>query len=443
MSESTARDGWDVIVCGGGPAGVAAALSAARNGARTLLFEATGCLGGMATAGNIPAFCPYANQGPALIRGIGLEILNKLAQRGGTGPGKGAEQLDWVPIDAERLKALLDDLLIESGVALRFFTRASAVTVESGRVTTLETDSKSGRETWSASVWIDATGDGDVAAMAGAPFAKGDEQGRMQAATLCFTVVGVDMERADAFARERGCDTARPLHSFLTDMKKTQLTHPGDGHVNFCQLRPGTLSFNYNHIYGADGTRPADLTRVMVEGRRMAAELVAFLRAQVPGCENAELARTAALPGVRETRRILGDYMLTGDDFDHARRHSDEIAVYGYPVDRHSVSLQAAQELKITEFLARRLPAGAYYGIPYRCLLPRGLHNVLVAGRAISSDRAMNGSLRVMPACFATGEAAGLAAVMAGQGNSDTRAVDVAELRTRLRAQGAFLPEND
>jgi hypothetical protein len=199
------------------------------------------------------------------------------------------------------------------------------------------------------------------------------------------------------------------------------------------------VGFNYKHQERVDGTDAAALTAAIMQGRRQAAELCALLRT-VPGGEEARVAASASLVGVRETRRIMGDYRM---DFEHFRNCAigpDDIASYCYYIDVHDVpASEEALAARQNSQLDGHLPPGRHYGIPYRALLPRGLDNLLVAGRAISCDRAMHGSVRVMPAAFATGEAAGVAAGMAAAARCGTRALDMGKLRARLVAQGAFI----
>ncbi len=429
---------FDVVVAGGGPAGIGAALSAARAGARVAVIEATGAFGGMGTTGLVPAFCPYTNDRKLVIRGIGFEVLEKLLRRGGAFMKKARPgditRYDWVRINAEILKRLLDEMLVESGAALRLFTQVTEPVVRGGRLAGLRTWSKSGQEEWRAPVFVDATGDADVAARAGAPFAKA---ARMQPSTVCFTIAGLDGELAAKTLRYQ------PFGEIVRKASLSgRLSGKYDHHhcVSEIVADYSATGFNYKHQEGTDGTDAASLTRAMIEGRRQAEELCAFLSRRVKGCPGAFLASTAELVGVRETRRIVGEYVMDAEHFWNRTKSPDDIASYCYYIDIHDTPKSGkgvAAYLKSHQ--TRSLPPGEHYGIPYRALIPKKLANLLVAGRSISCDRAMQGSVRVMPAAFATGEAAGLAAAMAARKKVDVRDVDVRRLQDRLVRQGAYI----
>lgn len=433
---------YDVVVAGGGPAGVGAALGAARAGARVALVEAIGCLGGMSTAGLVPVFNPFSNGEIPVIRGVGLEIMEELYRRGGIvrkhNPlPREIPEYDWVGLDAEKLKVLLVDVLEASGVHLRLFTQITEPEVSNGVITALRSWSKSGEERWAGRVFVDATGDADVAARAGCPFEKGDDQGLMQPSTVCFRLGGLTPEAGRLL---RTPTVMRPL---LKDASLAgKLTGMYDHH--YC-LDGNSADFteigvNYKHQMDTDGTDAASLTRAMIEGRRMAMELCEFLSATVAGCGKCHVVATAALVGVRETRRIVGDYKMDIEHFRSLRKSADDIADYANEVDVH-VTGKSAEEVEVRRLPDADLflPVGAHYGIPYRSLIPQRVENLLVAGRAISCDRSMHGSIRPMPACFATGQAAGVAAQLAGHGDGHVRHVTPAALQSVLRQQGAFI----
>ena len=433
-------DMWDVIVVGGGPSGCTAAIAAAREGARTLLIEAMGCLGGMATSGLVTCWGPFWDGERIIFGGLAEKILN--ISKAGT-PFIPAEQLDWVHLDPEYMKRAFDELLLSAGVTLLFQTRLTAVEKNAtDSVDALLVSNKAGLTAYRAKIYVDATGDGDLAAWAGASFEMGDADGDTQPISHCFTLSNVD-DYARAYSpRVSGVGEGSPT---IAMMKSGRYPAVRDAHLcGPAQNGPGTYSFNAGHMWLKNSLDPWELSQALVEGRRIAAQLRDGLAEFSPAIfGNAFLANTAALPGIRETRRILGDYLLTLEDYLQRRSFSDEIGRNSYPIDIHptqdEIDAHAAGALSVMHRFENYAP-GESHGIPYRCLTPRELRNVLVAGRCISSDRYLQGTLRTMPCSMVTGEAAGLAAALAASAESDVHAVDTNDLRSRLLEYGAYLP---
>ena len=425
---------YDLVVAGGGPAGVAAAVSGARNGLKVLLLEQTGCLGGMSTGGLVPCLAPYSQDGTVpLIRGIAGEILARLKAAGGNGE-PGVEQ--WPAIDAEKLKLIYDDLVARAGVKTLFFTFVSAVLLERGRIRVLVVENKGGRQAVLGKAFVDATGDGDVAAMAGVSFVKGDSKGRMMGVTLCFTVAGIDPDGYRRWLKKRPDNAGK--NRFLREaVAAGRLPDWEDAEhrmIADIALQPGYRAYNYGHVFNVDGTDPDDVARAMMRGREIAHSFLAFARRHIPGMKNAVVTATALLPGVRETRRTRGVDALDERLFRSGRITDDAIAVYDYPVDLHGSDKKAKTVLE-------EQPAGFLYGIPYRIMVPAGgPGNLLVAGRSVSADRIGQSSVRTMPACYAMGEAAGVAARLAVRRGVSFGAVDPAALRRVLARQGANIP---
>ncbi|MFH1023714.1 MAG: FAD-dependent oxidoreductase [Planctomycetota bacterium] len=431
---------FDVVVAGGGPAGCAAATAAAREGARTLLIEGTGILGGMGTAGLVPAWCPITDGEKIIHRGIAETVF--MASRRAFPPPE-AKKLDWARINPEQLKRIYDDLVTAAGVKLLFFTTACAVETDGkGRVTAVILASKAGLTAVRSMIYVDATGDGDIAAWAGAPFEKGDAAGELQPATHCFALSNVNVLPLNAGPGLNGSNPASPVRAMIASGR-----YPRVRDLHFCnaQTGPGTVGFNAGHLWDVDGTDPESLTTAMIEGRKIAGDIREGLREFHPlAFGAAHLAVTAPLMGIRETRRILGDHVLTVDDYRARRSFPDDIGRNCYYIDIHTSKAEAAgpaeKSLDGLEARAERYRSGESHGIPYRCLVPRNLSNVLVAGRCISADRAVQGSVRIMPVCLVTGEAAGVAAALAAKAGGDTRKVDTEDLRARLRKHGAWIP---
>ncbi len=427
--EVPVRHEVDVFVAGGGPAGVSAAVAAARAGRSVFLAEGQACLGGMGTAGLVPAFMTFGDGERVLAAGIGEEILEKLRAAGGTGPD------NKLCIRAEVLKRVYDDLMVEAGVEFTLHSQLIAVEADAGRVETALLAGKSGLFVVRAKVFIDGTGDGDLAAWAGAQFEKGDEEGRMMPGTLCQLWAGIDWEKV----RASKLNASKPLAQAFRDKLFTveDLHLPGMWRVGH-SLGGG----NIGHTFGVDGTSERSLTKALVWGRKYVAEYERYYKQYLEGYEDMELVATGSLLGIRETRRITGDYVLNLGDFKARAIFDDEIGRYCYPVDIHPLtpSKESYEQFEREFCRENRCAKGESYGIPYRTLTPKGLDNVLVSGRCISADRYVQGSVRTMPGCYITGQAAGVAAAPAVETGADVHALEVGEIQRRLVALGACLP---
>lgn len=426
---------YDVVVAGGGPAGCAAASAAARSGAKTLLIENTGALGGMGTNGLIPAWCPFSDREKVIYKGIAFEVFEKLRAQ-----MKFIEQsrVNWVAISSEKLKRVYDDLVSESGADIWFNTFVCDAQRNGDKVEKIIVANKNGLQAIGAKIFIDTTGDGDLAAFAGAEFEKGDEDGNLQAATLCFKMANIDTDNFSANVLPPESEKS-PIYDILKSGKYPDII---DEHLCCSKVDEGVLGFNAGHILNMDTSNVSELSKGMIIGRKIAEEYRNALAEFMPEVfRDACVVSTATVMGTRESRRIRGDYCLTAEDYLARRTFPDEIARNCYFLDVHSAEKRTAMSLEQRkEFVGdcAKYKPGESHGIPFRSLIPKGFDNMLVAGRIISCDRQVFGSIRVMPCCLTTGEAAGTAAAMAALGQIGIHEIDVDKLRSTLKENGAY-----
>jgi hypothetical protein len=307
-----------------------------------------------------------------------------------------------------------------------------------GHVDGLVLASKRGLTAATAKVYVDATGDGDLAVWAGAPFEKGDQTGDLQPATLCFVLANVDTYGYEHIGTIRhGKRGDQAVRAIAACEKYPEIR---DRHSCNNMVGPGAVGFNSGHVWNVDNTDPDSLTRGLIEGRKIAAAFRDACAEFFPETfGNTFLMATGSLMGIRETRRVLGDYVLTHEDFVARKAFDDEIGRNCYFIDVHHKESDIGTDRE-DHVTAVHYSKGESHGIPYRCLLPKDVSNVITAGRCISTDRPVQGSTRVMPTCLVTGEAAGLAAALAAAADATPRDVDVADLRNRLQSHGAYLP---
>jgi len=408
----------DVLIAGGGPGGLAAAVSAARNGADTLLVERYGFLGGMATAGLVNPFMTYWAGEEQIIGGVLQEIVDRLTELGAYGKGS------RTAFDPEAFKYVADRMCEDAGVKVLLHSFATDARISGGIIESVEIAGKSGKRTARARVFVDGTGDADLAFMAGARCEKGRaEDGLTQPMTLNFRVCRVDVPRIPPKAEFD--------ELFNKAKAEGRVNCPRENVLYFLTTRDGEIHFNQTRIINSDGTSSEDLSRAEIEGRRQAWELLEFLRRDVPGFEQSDMLTSGPQIGVRETRRVIGEYVLTGDDVLSAGKFADCIARGSYSIDIHNPTGAGT--------LIKRLPPGESYDIPYRCLVPLGIDNLLIAGRPISATHEAHSSLRIMPICIAIGQAAGTAAALSVKQKVAPRKLDVGLLQDTLRAQGANL----
>ncbi len=439
----------DVVVAGGGPAGVMAAVAAARTGAATMLLESNGYFGGVATMG-LPLQGYYDREGQLIARGLAQEFVKRLQSAGGALPEFTQCTLHnpYLIIDPEIVKTVLLDMIEEAKIEPYLHSWVAGTVVKQNRIEAIIVENKSGREAVTAKAYIDATGDGDVASRSGASFNVGRLKDNLtQSATLNFRVDGVDTallcrnivkhpQRYDIhkmLSRNQfqadGKHIMVGLRNIIDEARNKGFKDLPCDFVNYITLIPeGAVSLNMVHVKKVYGHEARDLTRAEIEGRRQIPIILNFLRRFVPGFEKAQLTSTANRIGIRETRHILGDYILTVEDIMAGTQFSDTIAVGGYMIDIHSPTAGDVELVKVPP-----------YGIPYRCLTPKGLDNLLVTGRCISATHEALASARQMATCMAMGHAAGVAAALAAKQCCSTREIAVDHLQKVLKEQDAYI----
>ena len=407
----------DVLVVGGGPAGIGAALAAGREGAKTLVIERHGLLGGMWTAGLVNPLFEFRAKG-----WIVQELIDRLE-----GDGAWRDTPPRSTFDADAMVFALESMMAEADVAFWYHVLMTDTLVEDGRVRGVIVESKSGRQAVLAKVVVDCTGDGDVAARASVPYELGRlSDGLMQPMTLMFEIEGVgDYNQAGKPNTYDQMLEAIRSHSLDVELPF--------GRVNYTPAiilmpRPGSAMVQATHVYRLNGIDSRDVTQGIVEGRRQTRDLVRVMRC-IPGLENVRLIRTAPTLGIRETRRICGRYRLTMDDLADGRRFDDAVTFCRFGVDIHEPAPGAGVP---SGHGARMKP----YEIPYRCLVPEEVDNLLVAGRCISGSHEAHASYRVTGTCMALGQAAGLAAAWSAAEDASPASLSGAELRRRLAAKG-------
>ena len=445
----------DVLVAGGGPAGVCAAIAAARNGASVLLVERGNCLGGMATRGLVGPFMTcYDKSGTTqIIRGLFGEIVERLVARGGAIHPRevfgGTAFTSWIkvghdhctPFEPEALKLLLDEMCAEAGVKVLFHADFAEPLMDGDRIFGARLFTKAGMREVRAKIVIDATGDADVAFRAGAPTEFGDEaSGRIQPASMFFRIGNCDLAaitddieaHKNDFYRKDGVNY-RSLHWRVAEARAA-----GDWTLDrvsiglFRGVKEDEWSINTSRIMGVDSTDPESWSAAEAEGRRQVDEIFRFFRKYVPGCANARLLCSGSTVGIRESRRIVGEYRLTAEDCIEGRVPPDSVFVASNSVDVHGRFGPMSNEYV-------PIRNGNWYGVPYRCLLPRKIENLLVAGRCLSADSEAAGAVRVMPPCMAMGQAAGVAAALAASRGVSPREVDPDAIRRELARRGVVL----
>ena len=425
---------YDALILGGGPAGVAACVAAARAGTRVLLVEKHGFLGGMATAGMVGSLCGFFTTGSkkkGIIGGVADDFLKILKSRRGVSektPSRVDPRIAVYQYSPEVFKYAADQLVMKSGCDLLFHTLVVGILweIEGSRLAGVIVENKSGRRAYLGKIVVDATGDGDVAAMAGVPFEFGDGKGAAQALTTIFRMNNVDQDKLRVLdrqiLRERMEEAKREGTFRLT--RVDPIMGPA--------IPPGLVSANLTAIPDLNATDAADLTKAELEGRLQVFEYLDFLRATAPGFERADISSIAPQVGVRETRRVLGEYVLQEREALEGKKFDDAVALGAWPVEFHDPATGKIQ----WKFLEAE---DDYYTIPLRCLIPLKIDNLVTAGRCISTSHIAQASSRVIGPSLALGEAAGTLAALSADSNVAPRKIPAEKVRKELGRRGAIL----
>jgi glycine/D-amino acid oxidase-like deaminating enzyme len=437
----------DVLVIGGGTSGVGSAVAAARAGARTIIVERYGFLGGVANVG-LCLHTFHSSQGERIVAGLPWEMIQRMKALGGsTGPVwiENAHMKTTTPIDVETMKYVVQEMILESGGEILYHTSPLEVLTEGDTIRGVVVLSKGGRLLIRAKVVIDCTGDGDITTWAGGAFEKGRVgDAKMQRMSLVFKMGNVDVPRMFGDIGKGAAWAPLPesgerypvwwsatLQKYADDVAREGL-FLGTDEFWGNTVHARETNINASRLQGLDGTNADDLTKAEVEGKRQVFKLAEVLRKYVPGFEHSHIQATAPFIGVRETRRMVGEYQLTAEDCVSGRKFPDGIAKVGYPIDIHDP----------TSGKTLFTPIGGEdgsYDIPYRCLLPARIDQLLLAGRCISTTHEAMASSRTMVTGMMVGQAAGTAAALSIQAGIRPRELDPQRLRAALRAQGAHL----
>ena len=443
------RNFWDVIVVGGGVAGCMAGFAAARLGARTLIVEKYGFLGGSLTNAGVGPMMTFHAGARQVVNGLPQEMVGRLIQKNAS-CGHIEDTTGYAssvtPFDAEAMKLVLDEMAEECGAELLFHATLTGVEKTEGKITAVKVQTRGGEMTLFGRVFVDASADGALSFEAGAKTLLGrDSDGLCQPMTANMKVSGVDIERLKAEIRANpenfnvldlgSLDRAPRLSmaGFYKEFNKAKaeglLSTEREDVLLFETANKGEVIVNTTRVIKLNPTDPWDLSRAEREGRRQAAELIRFFRKSCAGFENAVLISTGTQIGVRESRRVAGEYMLTAEDLLSSRHFEDTVALGGYPIDIHNPTGAKTE--------TTHLKPGQFYYIPYRSLVVKDFANLLVAGRCLSATHEAGAAIRVTPIAMATGQAAGAAAALSVKADVPCKALMYEELKAALCSLGA------
>lgn len=443
--EIPVADGYDLLVAGGGPAGYSAAISAARMGARVVLVEMMGTLGGMATSGLVCNMDTTSDGQRMVVGGIMGELLHRMYEKEYISHYYSFDRFVrqrnmYTPFEPEGMKLLLDEMAAAAGVEVCFFTRVVDIETdgEAGRVRGVVVADVEGLRCIRAKCFVDATGDAILTALAGFPCVRAGtpEAPMIMPPTLCALHSNIPWDSIPM--RDKGAAAhGEALQRAVSDGFFSQPDRMVPGMARHCADVGG---MNAGHVFNMDALDARSLSDGMAKGRRLVQEYTAYYRKYVPGFEATHLVATGSMMGIRESRRIVGEYTLTYDDYKARRKFDDQIALYTKSIDVHPYTTGEDElERFRTEVREQQYGDGESYGIPYRILIPKGSRNLWTAGRCVSAERPVNGSIRVQPPAAMMGQAAGTAAVLCARAGVDTAQVDVQALRNALRENGAVV----
>ena len=436
---------YDLIVAGGGTSGVAAAAAAAERGLKVLLVEQNGLLGGMGTSGLVTMMMTSR----FWFYGIGRTLIEKMIADGNARliPNPAIKGFNYYPFDAEAMKRELEQLVLKSGAELLLYTKMTGAEKSGDRLTHVHLCGVEGNFTVSADYFVDATGDGRLAALAGEEVRYGDENRQTQAPTMMAWYAGIDFERYERFLStfEDGKKAAKinMIHTLLPRavdegiVSQLDLHHPGVFRISE-QSDIGLM--NVGHVYGADCSTSLGMTQAAVQGRKIAQEYITFYRKYIPGFENAYMTHTGSSLALRETGRVEGRYVTTFDDKSNYVKHPDAIMRFdgGAVSDVHASSASKEAYQAYVDLYAKReqVRSDDFATLPYRSITTVSTSNLLLSGRCVSADRKVLGQIRLMGYCFMMGEAAGLAAAIAAAGHQSVWDVNPAALQAELKKNG-------
>ena len=450
-------EGYDVIVVGGGVSGSHAAIAAGKTGAKTLLIEQFGFLGGSLTAMGVGPMMTFHNRaGTQLVFGSPNEMVNRLVEKGAS-PGHILDGTGYcstvTPFDAEMLKVVLEDMVLEAGVEILYHTRLIDIAKEDNKITSVFIHNRGGIQEIKADVFVDASGDSEIVKLSGVPFTEGRaEDNKSQPMTMNVKVGNVDTQALKTYmqtnwdqfdAHERNDDKEKVLNRTsristwgfyeLWDKAKQdgEVTIPRDNVLFFETNTEGEFIFNTSRVLGLDPLNPFDLSKAETLGRKQCIEIYKFLKKYAPGFENATLVGTAPHIGIRESRHPHAKFVLSSDDLVNEVRFENTIAVGGYPIDIHSPDGGTTDSVHLRD-------AGVYY-IPVDALLVNEVDNLILSGRAIGADHHASAAIRVTPIAMAIGQGAGILAGLASVKNITPENVDYSDLAATLKKEGAYL----